>query len=156
MNSKALYTEKQRFGGWYLASLVGITVCTLLYMNKGDAAYNWLQVGSILFICALGLGLSFMSLNTEIYEDHICIRVFPFQWKRRFLFRKTSSLEVRKYSLFDYGGWGIRVGRNGVAYTVVGSHGIHVVMSDGKTFLIGTQRPVEVANILSQIRLKAC
>jgi hypothetical protein len=61
---------------------------------------------------------------------------------RRIPFRDIASYEVRTYSaLREYGGWGIRLGRNGKAYNKKGSSGIQLVLASGERILIGTQEP---------------
>ena len=44
----------------------------------------------------------------------------------------------------DYGGWGIRWGRDGKAYIIVGNEGLQLLLGDGEKILIGSQRPQEL------------
>ena len=50
--------------------------------------------------------------------------------------------------LLDYGGWGIRFGRGGRAYSMVGDQGVQLVMRDGSRILIGSQRPEALAGAI--------
>ena len=51
-----------------------------------------------------------------------------------------DQVHVRTYSpVIEYGGWGMRYGRNGTAFNVRGNVGIQIVKKDGKRILIGTQ-----------------
>jgi hypothetical protein len=45
----------------------------------------------------------------------------------------------------QYGGRGIRRGRHGWAYTVSGNRGVKLILAGGEQFLIGSQRPEELA-----------
>jgi hypothetical protein len=54
----------------------------------------------------------------------------------------------------DYGGWGLRSSfRSGRrAYTVSGSRGVEVDLVDGRRWLIGSQRPVELVRAIDRAR----
>jgi hypothetical protein len=56
---------------------------------------------------------------------------------------------VRTYRpIRDYGGWGIRYGRNGKAYNVSGNRGVMLEFSHGQKLLIGSQKPGDLANAI--------
>jgi hypothetical protein len=58
-------------------------------------------------------------------------------------------LEVKSYNpLSEYGGWGIRFGKNGMAYTVKGDKGIDISLDPETHLLIGTSKPDEVGVFL--------
>lgn len=155
MTKKLLFEEKQRFGGWYLSSIVVLVIGLILYLNYDFIdSYTILNIFCILFVCMLGIAFSFMSLHTQIYENHIRLRVAPFPWLRYFYFNRVSSISVGRYTLFDYGGWGIKIGRNRVAYTVKGRYGIRLKTHNGKQFLIGSQRPEKIQEVLENIKNK--
>ncbi len=49
---------------------------------------------------------------------------------------------MRKYSaLKDYGGYGVRYGKNAKAYNVTGNKGIQIELIDGKRILFGSHHP---------------
>ncbi|NVL91956.1 MAG: hypothetical protein HWN71_02845 [Desulfobacterales bacterium] len=50
--------------------------------------------------------------------------------------------------LKDYGGWGIRYGRGGRAYNVSGNRGVYLELSNGKSLLIGSLQPEELARAI--------
>ena len=60
------------------------------------------------------------------------------------------SCTARRYRpILEYGGWGYRWGRGGSrAYNVRGNRGVQIVLQDGKTILIGSQRPEELASAI--------
>ena len=56
-----------------------------------------------------------------------------------------EKMEVITYRpIIDYGGWGVRFGRKGMAYNVSGNIGLLISRKNGKTILIGTQKPDEM------------
>ncbi len=53
----------------------------------------------------------------------------------------------------DYGGWGIRAGRNGErVLNARGNRGVRLELVDGSKLLIGSQRPEELAETLERAR----
>jgi len=93
----------------------------------------------------LGLGVpggfAMLRLETRLEADHLLVRFFPLR-TRRIPYRKIASAEAVTYRpLLDYGGWGIRLGAGGWAYTVSGRRGVRLTFSDGTHLLVGSQAP---------------
>jgi len=64
----------------------------------------------------------------------------------------VEAAEVRKYKpISEYGGWGLRYGFKGKAYTVSGKTGLQLYMRAGKNILFGTSRPEELADYLKTL-----
>jgi hypothetical protein len=83
------------------------------------------------------------------------VRFFPFHRNfKRFAFEDFGEYYAREYRpLLEYGGWGIRCGKNGKAYNVSGKKGLQIIFKNGKKLLIGSQNPEElVAAIDSVVR----
>lgn len=93
-------------------------------------------------------------LDTEVRESGLYYRFFPFQrTQRRVSGQEIERAEARTYSpIREFGGWGIRLGTSGKAYTVSGSEGVQVHLLDGSSFLIGSQRGQELAEALRLCR----
>ena len=90
-------------------------------------------------ICML---LWFARLDVTVGPDEIVIRFRPFHVRgRRIAIREIVEANARNYEpLREYGGWGLRVGRNGRAYNVSGAEGVQLTLRDGSRILIGSQR----------------
>ncbi len=54
---------------------------------------------------------------------------------------KTYFEKTTYRPLIDYGGWGIRYGRKGTAYTVSGNQGIQIVFNTSRKLILGSQMP---------------
>jgi len=76
--------------------------------------------------------------------------MFPLQIRWRIIpIPEISGISrIRYRPLRDYGGWGIRAGRPGIAYTVSGNEGVVICRQGGKTFLLGSRRAGELATVL--------
>ena len=114
----------------------------------------------VLTIIVFGLGLPVfmhqLCLMVEVYEDGLRYRFYPLQLSFRKLGREEIiSFEAVTYRpIRDYGGWGIKYGRNGAAYNVSGNRGVQLQLTDGRRMLFGSQRPEELASALRTITKK--
>jgi hypothetical protein len=81
-----------------------------------------------------------------VRDDGIYIKLFPFHWSpRRIDFAEVKSCEVRTYRpIREYGGWGIRRGRQGRAYSIKGIQGVQLELASGDRVLIGSQKSDEL------------
>jgi hypothetical protein len=109
---------------------------------------------------AIGLALSawiwLLKLVTEVREDEIMVQ-FVWMWRARHIpYSTIRSVEAVQYRpIAEYGGWGIRLGAAGWAYNVSGNRGVRIHYTDGKTFLIGSQRAEELAQAIdTRLRLR--
>ena len=97
----------------------------------------------------------FLRLETEITEEGVYYRFFPFQITRKKIsWSRISKAFVRQYNpIAEYGGWGLRIGLfgRGRAFNVSGKEGLQLIYDNGKKFLIGTNKPVDLQNALQQL-----
>ncbi|MHA8060354.1 hypothetical protein PQG22_03635 [Aquirufa beregesia] len=160
---KCLFSETQKFNQWWLwVVLIGFCAYFLLGAYKqlfqgiafGDnpMSNQGLMITSVLFT---GIVLLFINLKleTHIKSKGIYVRFFPFHFQFKFYsFDTLEKSYVRKYSpLWEYGGWGLRYGMfgKGKAFNVSGNQGLQLEFKDGSKLLIGTQKPTEIANVLT-------
>jgi len=104
-------------------------------------------VGSffILLLAVLTYVFYAMKLITEVRNDGLSLRFHPLT-HQVIPYEHIKTCEVRKYHpIREYGGWGIRYGRKGKAYNVSGNLGVQLELAQGKSLLIGSQRPEELA-----------
>jgi hypothetical protein len=82
-------------------------------------------------------------LITEVRPDGIYVRFYPIRWNV-IPYDTIASYQPTTYrAIRDYGGWGIRWGREGKAYIAGGDEGLQLLLNDGKKLLIGTRRMPE-------------
>jgi len=85
-------------------------------------------------------------LQLEIKDQAIYYR-FPFFSPRlkRIGMDEIESWEVRKFGFFEYGGYGVRhAPKKRTGFIVNGSRGLEIKHKNGKTIMIGSQKPEEV------------
>lgn len=160
---KVLFTEKQKFRQKWLIFFVVITLAF--------AAWGFIQqiilgrpFGNnpapdgllILFVLVPVVIFSFilsLTLHTRIDQHGITYRYAPVHRKSRLIkWELVKSCYVREYRpIAEYGGWGFRRGRSGMAFNVSGSKGLQIIFKDGKKMLLGTQKPDELGRVLEKL-----
>lgn len=101
-----------------------------------------IATGAVTSVLTVGLAVLILSarLITEVRSDGIYVRFFPIRWNA-IPYATIASCHARTYRpIRDYGGWGIRWGREGKAYIAGGTEGLQLLLNDGRKLLIGTRR----------------
>jgi hypothetical protein len=159
-----IYKEVQKFRQWWFIVLVLLVIIPcwygaiqqLIFKNPfGDNPASdpvmfgiWIVFGILFPVFLLSL-----KMETTIKTDGIYVMFFPFHRKpQRFPYSSIQSyLSVTYRPIRDYGGWGIRWGRDGKAYNVSGNRGLQLEFVDGKRLLIGSQKPEELEKAIRNI-----
>lgn len=165
MEAKQLFSEKQYFrqvwvwiillcmNGYFIFALVKQALLKQPFGARPMSTEK-LVVG-VAIVFAVTLLFAFMRLETELKEDGVYYRFFPFQLKtKRIAWDRISRAFVRQYKpLLEYGGWGMRIGifGKGQAFNVSGNKGLQLIYDNGKKFLIGTQKPEALQTALLQL-----
>jgi len=165
--SYSIFTEVQRFRQWWVWLLVlfvagiawyGAIQQIVLKQPFGNNPAPDAVMIMIWAIFGVFLPVLFYSLKlvTEVRYDGLYIRFFPLQFhSHKISYEEIKTYEIRTYSaLKEYGGYGIRYGKNGKAYNISGNRGVQFEFLDGKRLLIGTQRPEELIQTLDTVSRK--
>ena len=102
-------------------------------------------------VLLLGIAFNLLYLRTTVTEAQVTVRfgaLFPL-YQRSIPRADIASFEAVTYSpLADYGGWGIKWGRGGLALNARGNRGVQLTLRNGRRVLVGSQRPEELAEAL--------
>ncbi|MEA3274042.1 MAG: hypothetical protein U9Q81_01820 [Pseudomonadota bacterium] len=173
MNKKgAFFKEEQRFTQWWLwLILVPIIVGAVIFMVA--STYQQLILGepfgdrpmsnlglvvANLFTLLVGVGLPVAILTTKlaVFVERTQLRVkFSYLANKRVPVSEIASFRVVNYSpIREYGGWGVRYSLKGKrwAYNVKGNIGVEIDLADGRKWLIGSQRPEELAEAIAKAK----
>lgn len=165
MHNEILFSESQKFKQWWLWLLLlgvnGIFILGVWQQVIGGKAFGDNQMGNngLLIVTALVLLLTVLfavfRLDTQIRKDGIYVRFFPFHLSyRHYPWNSLTKSYVRQYSaITEYGGWGLRFGYfgRGAAYNIAGDTGLQLEFSNHNKLLIGTDKPTELAEILTNL-----
>ena len=155
---KIEFKEDQRFTQWWLwliliaiglIPIFGIYKQLILGEKFGDKPMSDL---GLIIICVMIFGLIalfwFMRLKTEIDNNEIRMHFFPF-FKKQVHWKAIKTTEIVNYGFV--GGWGIRLGtKYGTVYNIKGNKGLAIELTNGKKFLIGTQKESELIKIVEK------
>jgi hypothetical protein len=155
-----VYREEQSFD-WRVYALTALaealTGLAMVYVYQGgntpglNGPRKELAMALLLLVefCLIPLVIvGLLRMTTEVTPTDL--RVW-FGWVptyRRFVdLGAVRRIEVVTYRpLADYGGWGIRMGRDGErVFNARGNRGVRLELADGTRLLIGSQRPEALA-----------
>lgn len=152
------FKEEQRFSQWWFWLLMlGVGGIPIFGMYKqfilGEEFGNnpMSNLGLIIFsvfIFGLIILFWFMRLKTEIDSKGIRVNFSPLA-KNYFLWADVKSVKIIDYKFVGYG---LRLSTNyGTVYNTNGNKGLALELSNGKKYLIGTQKEVELQAILRKV-----
>lgn len=110
-----------------------------------------------LFLAFFGLifpaFLLVMRLEIRVSGNMLAFRMYPLHphWKLYPAADIAGVMAVIYRPFREYGGWGIRFGRQGIAYTVSGDTGVLVRLASGRSFLLGSRRSLELEAALKDM-----
>lgn len=160
---KSHFVELQKVRQIWMWVLLAIGFAGLVLMGAHQIIFkkafgeNLLTLSSLSFVAIL---LSLFTiliykahLETRIDENGIHHRFFPLQLKFRTIhWEEVEEVYIREYdALSEYGGWGIKFGTRGKAYTIKGRYGLQLELSDERKILIGTQKPIELECLIMHL-----
>lgn len=156
-----IFTEEQRFTQWWLwLILLGIDAIFvygfiqqfILKVQFGDNPMpNLVFILTILLMAAITVWFILLKLITRIDEEGIHYQFYCFTKQKFISWNDIESVKTITYRpILDYGGWGIK----GNAYTTKGNKGIKIYLKSGKSMLIGTQKPNEAQQVLTNYKSK--
>jgi len=85
-------------------------------------------------------------------QDGLYIKFAPVH----FSFKKIQLDDLKKHyvrtynPLGEYGGWGIKSGKNGKVYNVSGDRGVQLEFTDRKNLLIGSQKSEQLDSAIRE------
>ncbi|AGA29169.1 hypothetical protein [Singulisphaera acidiphila] len=160
-----VYREEQNFD-WRVYAFIAVAVGLLWFAlfcsyvtgaNPGvrdNDASPQLAVGFLVgLVLPVVLIVGLLRMTTEVSPTDL--RVW-FGWiptyRRIVPISSIQKIEVVTYRpLADYGGWGIRLGRDGVrVLNARGNLGVRIDLVDGTKLLIGSQLPEDLARALER------
>ncbi len=151
------FSESQRFNQpWLWVILIVIYISPLLanlptvFTDGIGAAFSIGILNHVITLGVIILLIFILRLETTINSTGIQLRYFPFL-RRAFTWEEIAEIEIINYSFRDVMGWGIRLGsRFGTVYNVRGYNGIRIVLKNGKKYLVGTQQPQQIKEIIAR------
>lgn len=103
-----------------------------------------------------GLGLPVLMgsivLITRVYDDCVAVQFWPLHRAETAYNLQTihKAVKVKYKPIIEFGGWGIRVGTRGKAYTISGNRGVQLYLVGSKPLIIGSRRYFELMETINR------
>ena len=151
-----VFEEEQKFRQWWLIAIMAILLIggclNAFYETEGfsNIESNPSSILGVLLVSLIFASIFILALRTKIDSTGISANFHPFPFfRKKYTWSQIDKVYVRKYSaLTEYGGWGVRGLGVAKAYNISGNYGIQIVTKENKQFLIGTQKPKDVEQVL--------
>lgn len=137
--------EERQMLSWKVVLVIAVLVLGIdvgVWLSDSDHGLP-IWISSVV----VALLLAMTRMRTIVMPDELEVKMF-LVLPHRCAIDDVDRWEVVEYRpLRDYGGWGWRWGgpKRGWCYTMRGNRGVLVHLRNGKRFLVGSQRPDELA-----------
>jgi hypothetical protein len=162
-----LFREEQHFSGTWLRPVL-FALSALLFLLFGWGFYRqiiqhepWgdkplpdaalIALTTAMFVLAIVLPLLLLRAKLVVTVDPEAVHIWfsPFA-RRDVALGEIVSVQPRKSNpLLDFGGVGVRWTPRGWAYLVSGDMGVQLELAGGKRVFVGSQRPDELAAVIT-------
>ena len=155
-----LFKESQRFTQWWLWLLLFGMLALPIYgliqqliFKEPWGSKPMSDWGLIIFALGMVAFLYFfyyIQLRTWIHPDRLIVSFPPFFKKKQFRIADIESVKVVTYGLLV--GYGLRYSpKYGTVYNIKGNKGLAITMKNGGKYMIGTQQPAQVEEIMKHL-----
>jgi hypothetical protein len=165
--SEAFFYEKQRFDQiWLISLMVAISILPIAVNlaffvlpnnNFNDLSSYFILLDELIYFVVMGTFsftlLFIFKLETIINNEGIFYRLYPINVTfLRIDIHEINNFKIVEYNpIGDFGGWGIRFGKNKKAYTTSGKKGIEFQLNNKKDVLLGTKKTDEFEKAMKKI-----
>lgn len=144
------FTEEQRFSP-KLISLVSASVAILvglgLWLTPPEDRLPALIV-ALLAVAIIPAFYFVFKLRTRTGVGELEVR-FPFNLGTTIPLSDIAAVDAVRYRpLRDFGGWGVRLGREGTMYSASGDRAVKLTLKCGRIIFVGSQRPDDLARAI--------
>jgi len=150
--SDAALPRGAAFREWWIWTLLAIAALPVLAVVAIRGPVPSALIALFLLL-AIGVLVAFARLVVDVDREAITV-AFHFPWPKRTIpISEVRSAEVMTYRAFlDYGGYGVRLGLRGWAWSVSGNQGVLVESTNGSRLMIGSQRPKELVAAIARAK----
>ena len=164
-SNQVFFKEIQTVKSWWIWGLVLIPIVVFLFgmiqqlifkkpWGNNPMSDTRLLIVGLIVVFGLPLFVSLIRLEIIVHNQGVDYRYRPFHFQyQRILKEHLVSYQIVHYRpLRDYGGWGIRYGKYGKAYTLSGDIGVQLITVDQKKILLGTLKPEDMQKALDSTK----
>jgi len=145
-DGRPIYREWTPWPGWILVMFWGTMLISAAFVavapGESDQERLWGEV--VLVSVAVLVQWLVAGLGVRLYRDELVVGLGSSGWiSKRVPYRSILSLESVTYQpLVEFGGWGVRWGKDGKkAWTARGNRAVVLHLEDGTRLYVGSDHP---------------
>lgn len=151
VGEEVLYSERHKPRANFLVAMAmagGASVLLMLASLMAPFELWMLIVGAVLLVLIGGVTLAYRTLSFEVTRDEVRFG-FPI-WKKAIPRSALVSFEPYELSFPQYIGFGIRRGRDGMAWQTRNGSAVRLTVADAKRpLIISVDEPEKICGLLS-------
>lgn len=160
------FKEVQKFKQPWLWTILLVTAMPIyyqairqLFFKDVFAVYSVsesLNFTLFVFHLVITMLLLITRLEVEINERYISYQFFPFHLKKKsYALNQLQSATIRKFHpIKEMTLWGLYVSAGAKSYHIKGRWGVQLEFVNGRQLLLGTQKPIELNQILKAFNIQ--
>jgi hypothetical protein len=158
---KVLFKEVQRKGRWWLWLIQALWLAYIGWRVFGivegirAGEIGWADSPLVLFLFLLVIALFALSwtMFTEVREDGLYVRIFPFHMKPHKVRLQDVSKVTPRTALpaTEYGWFGTVRSSGGLSYSISRSGGVQIDYADGGHVVVGSRSPQKLAAAIEAV-----
>jgi hypothetical protein len=158
MKSDRLFYEKQSLPLRRIAFTLAIPPCAMLALLVwqvmlghswgGHPMSNGNVIGWTIFLWIIYVRLLTVRLVTEVRGGELVVRLRGLWRAHHVRLNDIQSIDTITFDPRDYGGYGIRSTRQGMAYIASDNQGLKMKLRSGAELVLGSERPAELTRVL--------
>ena len=144
--TKPIYTERSSWSGWILVVFWGSMFIAMVTVSvapgESDQERFWGMV--VLGVVAVAVQLLVAGLSVRLYRDHLVVGLGSLGLiSKSVRYDRIVRTESVTYSpIREFGGWGIRWGKDGKkVWSARGNHAVVLHLRDGTRLYVGSDSP---------------
>lgn len=156
-----LFQEKQGFNLLWCSFLMIPLLVILAGFTYSNSSSPFILVVAWVGYILLFTVVYFSKLETRITPEGITLRFFPFLARPKHIpWSQVKQAFIREYlPLSEYGGWGAPLLHPAIykglgysrAFNTKGKEGLQLILTDGRFYLIGTQKAAELQRAVEEV-----
>jgi hypothetical protein len=153
MNEQPQYSEKSGFPQWIFWLIISIPTSIYGYLKifhpEDGEPFDWI---GLLIAGAVAMLIYVIKLKVNINTEGISFQFPPFHNKTKLLhWENIKSIELMRINpLKEFGGWGLRYGKLGTAYTTRGRYILHIEKTEGQAINLTIAQPADFIKAIAQ------
>lgn len=146
VRNRAVYREWSPWPGWLLVMFWGTMLVSMAFVSVAPGESEGERRVGLAVIAVLAVAIQWLlaGLSVRLYRDDLVVGLGSSGWiSKRIPYSRIRETEsVTYHPLAEFGGWGVRWGKDGKkAWTARGNQAVVLHLDDGTRLYVGSDSP---------------